>query len=110
MKNLHIFLIVLCGLFLFSCDNRTKIKDLLDNPAKYENKEITIAGVVTSSTNLPNVMQYYMLKDDSGEIMVYIKEDKNHVPNENAKVSATGKLIQNAKFFGIQRIYLQEMK
>lgn len=43
----------------------TKIKDILDNPRKYENREVTIYGTVTDAISLL-VVKYFEIQDDTG--------------------------------------------
>lgn len=62
-------------LFLFStCDpvnklTATKIKDILDHPRDYENKEVTVYGTVTNAVSLL-VVKYFEIEDDTGSIKV----------------------------------------
>ena len=56
-KNFFCALAIGFALLNFGCDaanslTSTKIKDLVDHPQDYENKEITIYGTVTSATSL----------------------------------------------------------
>ena len=73
---LLLFVISLVSLS-FGCDQvtdpikkltATKIKDILDHPRDYENKEITIYGKVTDAVSLL-VIKYFVMEDDTGTIM-----------------------------------------
>ena len=76
MRRKSLLLITLIFVvFLFSaCDpvNRltaTKIKDILDHPRNYENKEVTVYGTVTNAVSLL-VVKYFEIQDDTGTIKV----------------------------------------
>lgn len=105
MKN---YILIFSLIFLTSCQINTKIKDILANPAKFEGQEVVISGVVVASTNIPYLSKYYTLKDETGEIIVYLKKGKQNVPNEGAEFTAKGKVIQNVKVFGGQSIHIEE--
>lgn len=49
----------------------TKISDLQKNPSQYDGKEVKIKGKVIDVMKLPFFeMKLYMVKDDTGEILV----------------------------------------
>ena len=55
---------------LFACEpvnklTATKIKDILDHPRNYENKEVTIYGTVINAVSLL-VVKYFEIQDDTG--------------------------------------------
>ncbi|MBI2088489.1 MAG: hypothetical protein HYT78_07070 [Deltaproteobacteria bacterium] len=50
----------------------TRVKDILDHPRNYENKEITIYGTVTGGASLL-VVKYFEIEDDTGTIKVMTK-------------------------------------
>jgi len=78
--------------FLFAaCDpvnkfTSTKIKDILDHPRNYENKEVTIYGTVTNAVSLL-VVKYFEMQDDTGTIKVVT--DKL-LPTKGEKLKVTG--------------------
>ena len=78
--------------FLFSaCDpvnklTSTKIKDILDHPRNYENKEVTIYGTVTNAVSLL-IVKYFEIQDDTGTIKVVT--DKL-LPTKGEKLKVTG--------------------
>lgn len=86
------FLIFL--VFLFSaCDpvnklTSIKIKDILDHPRNYENKEVTIYGTVTNAVSLL-VVKYFEIQDDTGTIKVVT--DKL-LPTKGEKLKVTGQM------------------
>ena len=76
------FLAGACGLV----DNTTKIKDILDHPRKYENKEVTVYGTVTGSVSLL-VIKYFELQDETGTIKVVTDRV---LPGKGEKLRVTG--------------------
>jgi hypothetical protein len=78
-------------LFAPACDqlNRltaTKIKDILDNPRKYENKEVTVYGTVSDEFSFL-VVKYFEIRDDSGAIKVMTGRT---LPKKGEKLAVTG--------------------
>jgi aspartyl/asparaginyl-tRNA synthetase len=66
----------------------TKIKDILDHPRDYENKEITIYGTVTNAVSLLFV-KYFEIQDDTGTIKVVT--DKL-LPAKGKQLRVTGRM------------------
>lgn len=66
----------------------TKIKDLLDHPRDYENKDITIYGTVTNATSLL-LVKYFEIQDNTGTIKVIT--DKL-LPGKGEKMRVTGRM------------------
>lgn len=81
-------------LFLFSaCDpvnklTATKIKDILDHPRNYENKEVTVYGTVINAVSLL-VVKYFEIQDDTGTIKVVTDE---LLPTKGEKLKVTGEM------------------
>ena len=67
----------------------TRIKDILDHPRDYENKEITIYGTVTDAVSLL-VVKYFEIQDDTGTIKVVT--DKL-LPTKGEKLKVTGRMV-----------------
>jgi hypothetical protein len=65
----------------------TKIKDVLDHPRDFENKQITLSGTVTNAVSLL-LIKYYEIEDGSGSIRVMT--DKL-LPARGEKLSVTGR-------------------
>ena len=68
----------------------TKIGDIQKEPGKYDGRNVTIAGKVTSAHNLL-VVRYYEVDDGTGEIAVVTG---NVLPKEGDHVRVKGKLNQ----------------
>ncbi len=66
----------------------TKIKDILDHPRDYENKEVTIYGTVTNSVSLL-VVKYFEVQDDTGTMKVMTDR---LLPQKGEKLKITGRM------------------
>jgi hypothetical protein len=71
-------------------EDATPIREILDEPAKFDGSRVTIAGEVVDSTNLV-VLKFYKVKDASGTIAVVTPRA---VPRPGARVRATGTVHQ----------------
>jgi hypothetical protein len=79
----------------FACDQvsepvkkltATKIKDILDHPRKFENKEVSIYGTVTETASLL-VVKFFTIQDDTGSIRVITHRV---LPGNGEKLEVTG--------------------
>lgn len=68
----------------------TPIREILDEPAKFDGRRATVAGEVVDSTNLV-VLKFYKVKDATGTIAVVTPRA---VPRPGARVRATGTVHQ----------------
>lgn len=76
-----------------------KIADLQDRPDRYDQKAISVTGVVTSSWGVPLVpFQLYKVDDGSGEITVLSRSGR--APRKGARVQVKGQLSEFANFGG----------
>ena len=85
-------LVVLTGLFVAACPERTSIADIEANPSKYQNKEVVIAGTVRDSygVNVPGTPirgGAYKIDDGTGSIWIITEEG---VPTRGAQVGVKG--------------------
>jgi len=83
--------VIAIALVNLGCDvvNRltsTKIKEILEHPREYEEKEVTIYGTVTESTSML-VVKYFEIKDDTGAIKVVTDR---LLPSKGEKIKVTG--------------------
>lgn len=93
------FVLIVPLVFLFfACDQvsepikkltATKIKDILEHPRNYENKEVTIYGTVTGAVSLL-VLKYFEVQDDTGTIKVMTGRV---LPQKGEKLRVTGTLV-----------------
>jgi hypothetical protein len=106
----RLFFAALVGALLISgCAARgVRIAELRDQPDKYDDKTVSVTGVVTSSWGLPLVpFQLYKVDDGSGDITVISRSGR--APSKGARVQVKGK-INEIGVFGGQSIglHLQE--
>ena len=66
-----------------------QIEKILSNPKTYEGKVITIEGEVTDRTSFFIVVNFYKLRDKTGEIIVVTQKS---LPEVRSKVHVTGKI------------------
>jgi hypothetical protein len=66
----------------------TKIRDIVDRPRDYENKEITIRGTVTESASIL-IAKYFVLQDNTGSIKVMTDRV---LPKQGEQLTVTGYL------------------
>ena len=73
----------------------TNIKEIVDSPLKFEEKEIKIKGIVENSLKIPIVETVvYTLKDDSGKIIIISSGLK---PNDGEKIKVKGTVYTAVK-------------
>jgi hypothetical protein len=106
----RLFFAALLGAFLITgCAARgVRIAELKDQPDKYDDKTVSVTGVVTSSWGIPLVpFQLYKVDDGSGEITVISRSGRS--PSKGARVRVKGK-VNEIGVFGGQSIglHLQE--
>jgi hypothetical protein len=76
-----------------------KIAELKYNPGKYQNRTVTVDGIVTSSWGVPMVpFKLYKVDDGSGEVTVVANDGR--APTKGAKVSVKGRVNEFATFGG----------
>ena len=83
-------------LFLTACPNRTNIGKILDNPDRYRDKEVAIAGRVTDSYGIPVVGGAYKVDDGTGSM--WIINPGGGVPRRGAEVGAKGRIYSGVTF------------
>ena len=92
MDMKKIVAIVLAGIagavlwFYFTHVQAVPIKDVLDDPGKYQSKPVTISGQVVDRMSLV-LVKYFKLQDKSGEITVITQKA---LPAIGKKVRVTG--------------------
>ena len=110
MKRITIllsFVLAVC-LFAAACPKRTSIADIEDNPSKYYDKEVAVAGTVKDSygVSIPLLKNgeggAYKIDDGSGSIWVITKRN---VPTKGAQLGVRGKVqngaIINGRNYGL---------
>ena len=74
-------------LLLPGCKGATSIKTLLDDPGRYDGKEVRVAGAVVHSVGVLGTGAYE-IDDGTGKIIVVSKG--NGAPREGARVGVKG--------------------
>lgn len=92
LLGVGIFLICL-AVVISGCDainslTATKIKDILDHPRDYENKEVTVYGTVTNAASLL-VVKYFEIEDGTGTMRVVTDR---LLPAKGEKLKVTGRM------------------
>ena len=82
-----------------ACATSTPIRRILDDPARYDGREVTVRGDVTDSANLV-VVRYYHLEDGTGRIAVVAK---GAVPRRGASLKVRG-VVRQAFALGDQSL------
>jgi PBP1b-binding outer membrane lipoprotein LpoB len=101
MKRASRLSAALVGAFLISgCAARgVHVADIQNRPDKYENKTVSVNGVVTSSFGVPLVpFQMYKVDDGSGEITVVSRG--SHSPRKGSRVEVKGRVNELGTFGG----------
>lgn len=76
------------------------IAELKYNPGRYQNKKVSINGVVTSSWGLPFVpFKAYKVDDGTGELTV-LSQSGRQTPTKGARVHVKGRVSDVATFGG----------
>ncbi|HWP56831.1 MAG TPA: hypothetical protein VNL14_02970 [Candidatus Acidoferrales bacterium] len=81
----------------------TKIKDILDHPRKYDQKEVTVYGTVTEEASL-FVVKYFVIQDDTGSIRV---TTDRALPKQGEKLRVTG-TVESIEFGPARAIVIRE--
>jgi hypothetical protein len=101
MRNVYWSLVVAFAVMSGACasmGNRS-ISEVQTNPGKFQDKTVTVEGVVTTSWGIPLVpFKVYRVSDGSGEMLV-ISED-GRIPGKNARVRVRGEVEEFALIGG----------
>jgi hypothetical protein len=91
-----IALLLLAGCALTS---HPRIADLKYNAGRYQNRNVTVEGVVTTSWGVPMV-PFRLYKIDDGTGVVTVISQDGRVPNRGARVRVRGRVEDVATFGG----------
>ena len=76
-----------------------KIAEIKYDPGRYQNRSVTVDGVVTSSWGVPLVpFKLYKVDDGTGEVTVVSQDGR--APTKGARVSVKGRVNEFATFGG----------
>jgi|SRR5687767_12455361 hypothetical protein len=82
-----------------SLSRRTTVADLKYNPGRYQDRTVSVEGVVTSSWGVPLVpYRFYRVDDGTGEVTVI--SNRGRAPSKGAQVRVRGKVGDVANFGG----------
>jgi hypothetical protein len=97
MRRISLFISpLLLALVLAACGT-TKITDINHDPGRYEGKEITISGKVTSSVG---IFKQGAFEVDDGTGKMWVLSDQFGVPAQDASVEVTGTVQTGATIGG----------
>lgn len=97
------------AILLSGCAARgVRIAELKDQPDKFDDKRVSVTGVVTSSWGVPFVpFQFYNIDDGTGQIAVISRSGRS--PSKGARVEVKGKVSEVGVFGGRSiGLHLQE--
>jgi len=104
-----LLLLLAAGFILWSesCSSlfTTKVKDILDNPRKYEGQEVVVQGQAKDSINL--IVKAFHLEDGTGKILVITEKA---VPKTGETVRVKGTVQQGFSFGSKSSIVIMEKK
>jgi hypothetical protein len=91
---------VLSAVLVAGCAARSvQIGQLKSQPDRYDDKTVSVTGVVTNSYGIPLVpFQVYQVDDGTGEITVLSRSGRS--PSKGARVQVTGKINEIGVFGG----------
>jgi hypothetical protein len=87
------------GLLAGCATAHPKISELKYNPARYQDRSVTVDGVVTSSWGIP-LVPFKLFKVDDGTGEVTVLSNDGRVPGKGARVSVKGRVNEFATFGG----------
>lgn len=99
-KTPRLLLALVASLLLASCAARTvRIADLKSQPARFDNKTVTVAGMVTRTFGLPLVpFRFYTVDDGTGDITVLSTSTSS--PRQGSQVTVKAKVSDVAELGG----------
>ena len=100
MAKRFLFVTLLSAFVITGCAARgVRIAELKDQPDKYDDKTVSVTGVVTSSWGVPLLpFQVYQVDDGTGEITVVSRSGRT--PSKGARVQVKGKINEVGVFGG----------
>ena len=76
-----------------------RIADIRDNPGRYQNRSVTVDGVVTTSWGVPMLpLKLYKVDDGTGEVTIVSHHERT--PSRGARVSVRGRVNEIATIAG----------
>ncbi len=79
------------------CPSRTTIREIMNDPGRYQNKEVAIGGRVTRSYG---AMGKGVFEIDDGTGRMWVFTEKYGVPGRNAYVGVAGRVVDGFSYGG----------
>lgn len=89
--------IALFSLALTGCPERIKIGDISNDPGRYYDREVTVAGRVVRSWGAAGAGVYEI---DDGTGKIYVATEKYGVPSKDSYVGVTGRVVPGVTWGG----------
>ncbi|MEO5897363.1 MAG: hypothetical protein ABIS06_16865 [Vicinamibacterales bacterium] len=107
----RIITVILLGVTLSGCAlaaRRTSVAELKYNPGRYQDRTVSVDGIVTSSWGMPLVpFRFYKVDDGTGEVTIISQGGRT--PSKGAHVRVKGRVGDVATFGGQSiGLHLQE--
>ena len=96
-KTTLVFIACLLTLLLTACE-RQMIADITADPARFEGKEVSVAGEVTGFSVGALGMGLYQIDDGTGKL--YVLSETRGAPSKGARVGGKGKVLPTFTFLG----------
>jgi len=100
MKKTSVFLgisIALFSLALTGCPERIRIADISNNPGRFYDKEVTVAGRVVRSYGAAGAGVFEI---DDGTGKLWIATEKYGVPTKDTLIGVTGRVVSGVTWGG----------
>ena len=92
-------LVIAVSLLAGCATGHPRIADIKYNPGRYQNRSVTVDGVVTSSWGVPLVpVKLYKVDDGTGEVTVVAHNGRT--PSKGSRVRVKGRVNDFATFGG----------
>jgi hypothetical protein len=95
-RSLLVLLVLFCVLAA-GCE-RTTINEVLADPSHYRDKDVNVAGTVTTSIGALG-RGIYQIDDGTGKIWIW--SESRGVPSKGAVVGVRGRVVPTITFLGI---------
>jgi hypothetical protein len=89
--------VLMLGLLITGCE-RQNIGEIKSDPGRFEGKEVSVAGRVTSVSVGALGMGFYEIDDGTGKL--FIVSEKHGAPSEGASVGVQGTVMPTFTFLG----------
>src|SRR4030095_8509687 len=98
LRRMKLATVVCAFSFLMTACERQKISDITSDPGRFQNKEVTVAGKVTSVSVGALGMGFYQIDDGTGKL--YVISEHHGAPAAGASVGVKGTILPTFTFLG----------